>query len=56
MLIGVSRSRLGHRELHKRAEKQLGDCEVYEEVPDDPERLISTIHRTIEKIRERRNY
>ena len=53
MLIGVSRSRLGHRELHKRAGKQLGDCEVYEEVPDDPERLISTIHRTIEKIRER---
>ena len=32
------------------AEKQLGDSDVYEEVPDDPEPLISTIHKTIEKI------
>ena len=55
MLIGVSRSRLGQENYIKEAEKQLGDCEVYEEVPDDPERLISTIHRTIEKIRERGN-
>ena len=31
------------------AEKQLGDRNVYEEVPDDPEPLISTIHRSIEK-------
>ena len=37
----------------KKAEKQLGDSDVYEEVPDDPEPLISTIHRTIEKIRKR---
>ena len=34
----------------KEAEKQLGDSVVYEEVPDDPELLISTIHRTIEKL------
>ena len=38
----------------KEAEKQLGDSDVYEEVPDDPEPLISTIHRMIEKIRQRR--
>ena len=37
----------------KEAEKQLGDSDVYEEVPDYPEPLISTIHRTIEKIMER---
>ena len=37
----------------KEAEKQLGDSSVYEEVPDDPESLISTIHKTIEKIRKR---
>ena len=35
----------------KEAEKQLEDSDVYEEVPDDPEPLISTIHRTIEKNR-----
>ena len=35
------------------AEKQLGDSDVYEEVPDDPEPLISTIHRTVEKNRKR---
>ena len=35
----------------KEAEKQLGDSDVYEEVPDDPEPLISTINKTIEKIR-----
>ena len=43
----------------KETEKQLGDSDVYEEVPDDPEPLISTIYRTIEKIRkrsEKRNY
>ena len=34
----------------KEVEKQLGDSDVYEEVPDDPKPLISTIHRTIEKI------
>ena len=39
----------------KEAKKQLGDSDVYEKVPDDPEPLISTIHRTIEKIRKRRN-
>ena len=38
----------------KKAEKQLGDSDIYEEVPDDPEPLISTIHKTIEKIRKRR--
>ena len=37
----------------KEAEKQLGDSDVYEEVPGDPEPLISTIHKTIEKIRKR---
>ena len=37
----------------KKAEKKLGDSDVDEEVPDDPEPLISTIHRTIEKIRKR---
>ena len=37
----------------KKAEKQLQDSNVYEEVPDDPEPLISTIHKTIEKIRKR---
>ena len=30
-------------------EKQLGYSDVYEEVPADPEPVISTIHRTIEK-------
>ena len=35
----------------KEPEKQLGDSNVYEEVPDDPESPISTIHKTIEKIR-----
>ena len=38
----------------KKAEKQLGDSDVYEEVSDDPEPLITTIHRPIEKIRKRR--
>ena len=37
----------------KEAEKQLGSSDVYEEVPVDPEPLISTIHKTIEKIRKR---
>ena len=37
----------------KEAEKQLGDSDVYAEVPDDSEPLISAIHRTIEKIRKR---
>lgn len=45
----------------KEVEKQLRDSAVYEEVPNDPEPLISTIYRTIEKIRKRwdlkkRNY
>ena len=37
----------------KEAEKQLGDSDVSEEVPDDPEPLISTIHRTTTKFRKR---
>ena len=37
----------------KEAEKQLGVSDVYEEVPDDAEPLISTIHTTLEKIRKR---
>ena len=37
------------------SEKQLGDRDVYEEVPDDSEPLISSIHRTIEKIRKGRD-
>ena len=34
----------------KEAEKQLGDKEIYEEVCNDPEPIISTIHNAIEKI------
>ena len=37
----------------KEAEKQPADSDVCEEVPDDPEPLISTIQRPIEKIRKR---
>ena len=37
----------------KEAEKQLGVSDVYEEVPDDAEPPISTIHTTLEKIRKR---
>ena len=37
----------------KEAQNQLGDTDVYEEVPDDPEPLLNTLHRTIEKIRKR---
>ena len=37
----------------KEAEKQRGVSDVYEEVPDDAEPLISTIHTTLEKIRKR---
>ena len=37
----------------KEAEKQLGVSDVYEEVPDDAERFISTIHTTLEKIKKR---
>ena len=37
----------------KEAEKQLGVSDVYEEVPDDAEPLISTIHTTLENIRKR---
>ena len=33
----------------KEAQKQLGNSDLYEKVPDDVEPLISTIHRTIEK-------
>ena len=35
------------------AEKQLGDKEIYEEVSNDPQPLIDTIHRAVEKIRKR---
>ena len=35
----------------KEAYKQLGDREVYEEVPNDPSVLISTVMKTLEKIR-----
>ena len=41
------------RDYIKEAEKQLGDGNASEEIPDDPEPLIRTIHRTIEKIRKR---
>ena len=42
------------REDHiKEAEKQLGDSDVYDEVPGNPEPPISAIHRTIEKISKR---
>ena len=41
-----------HRDDYiKEAEKQLGDKEIYEEVCNDPEPLISTIHNAFEKIR-----
>ena len=35
------------------AEKQLGDKEIYEEVSNDPQPLIDTIHKAVEKIRQR---
>ena len=35
------------------AEKQLGDKEIYEEVSNDPQPLIDTIHKAVEKIRKR---
>ena len=35
------------------AEKQLGDKDIYEEVNNDPEPLMSTIQKAIEKIRKR---
>ena len=41
------------RDYVKEVGKQLGDGYVYEEIPDDPESFISTIHRTIERIRKR---
>ena len=37
----------------KEVEKQLGDSDVYEEVPEP---LISTIRRTIEEIRKRGDF
>ena len=37
----------------QKAEKQLGDKEIYEEVSNDPQLLIGAIHRTVEKIRRR---
>ena len=46
---------MGSEDYIKKAEKQLRGCDVYEQVPDDPKPLISTIHRTIEKIRKRVN-
>ena len=35
------------------AEKQLGDREIYEGVSNDPQPLIDTIHKAVEKIRKR---
>ena len=40
----------------KEAEKQLGVSDVYEEVPDDAEPLISTIHTTLEKNQKKRRF
>ena len=37
----------------KEAEKQLGYKDIYEEVCNDPEPFVSTIHKAIEKIRKR---
>ena len=37
----------------KEAEKQFGNTNVYEEVHDDSEPLIGTIHRTVEKNRKK---
>ena len=39
----------------KGAEKQIGDSDVYEDLPDDSEPLINTIYKTIEKIRKIRD-
>ena len=35
------------------AEKQLGDKEIYEKISNDPQPLIDTIYRTVEKLRKR---
>ena len=43
----------GREDYIKKVEKQLGNSDVCEEVADDPEPLISTIHKAIEKIRKR---
>ena len=32
-------------------EKQLSDKDIYEEVSNDPQHVIDTIHRAVEKIR-----
>ena len=37
----------------QKAEKQLSDKEIYEEVSNDPQPLIDTIHKAVEKIRKR---
>ena len=37
----------------REVEKQLGDKEIYEEVSNDPQPIINTIHRAVEKIRKR---
>ena len=34
-------------------EKQLGDKEIYEKVSNDPQLLIDTIHKAVEKVRKR---
>ena len=34
------------------AENQLGDKEIYEKISNDPQPLIDTIHRAVEKIRD----
>ena len=35
------------------AENQMGDKEIYEKISNDPQPLIDTIHRAVEKIRKR---
>ena len=52
--IYIYTSRKIRKNYIKEKEKQLGDSDVYEELSDDPEPLISNIHRPIEKIRKRR--
>ena len=37
----------------KRLKKKMDDKEIYKEISNDPQPLIDTIHRAVEKIRKR---
>ena len=47
--------RVRQKTRRKKAEKQLGDEEVYEEVPSNTAPLLKTINSVIAKIRKRDN-